>query len=59
MKKAIFTNPVTGKKQQVNSDGLKSLGFDENGKLVYQEFILGDVFNMRGFLPDAKHFVKF
>ena len=58
---AIFVNPATQKKQKVNTQNgaLKTLGFDEAGKVVYQEAVIDGVFHMAGFLPDAKHFVHF
>ena len=62
MKKQIFTNPATGKRQSVpviNGIVLFSLGFDEAGKVVYQEFERKGIINLRGFLPDAKYFVRF
>jgi hypothetical protein len=61
--KRTITNPVTGKRQQVGVDSerlrLVSLGFDESGKVIYQETVENDVPTFRGYLPDAVKFLRF
>lgn len=56
-----FRNPVTQKRQAIKTGEKKMLllGFDEEGKNVYQEYLEKEVVHMCGFLPDAKTFINF
>lgn len=58
-----FKNPITGKMQQTNTSykgtRLIKLGFDEKGKVVYQEYFKGDILHLAGSLIDSTTFVSF
>lgn len=63
MTKRTITNPVTGKMQRIGQDKpnvkLLKLGFDNTGKVVYQETEEKGALTFRGYLPDAVHFLGF
>ena len=63
MNTRTIKNPVTSKIQSIAQDSSKvtllKLGFDNSGKVVYQETDEKGTLTIRGYLPDASQFISF